>query len=46
VGGIEGFFLLIGNGGGVELIFDGEKLGSPGKVREVVRLRLPPAAED
>jgi hypothetical protein len=38
--------LLIGNGGGVELIFDGEKLGSPGKVREVVRLRLPPAAED
>jgi hypothetical protein len=46
VGGVKGFFLLIGNGGGVELTFDGEKLGSPGKLREVVRLKLPPAAEN
>ena len=37
----QGFYLIIGNAGGVELTFDGEgiaKLGGPG---QVVRMRLP-----
>jgi hypothetical protein len=37
--------LLIGNGGGVELTFDGEDLGTAGKAGEVLRLRLPPPSK-
>lgn len=39
----EGFELLIGNAGGVELELNGEKLGPPGKRGQVVKLRLPSA---
>ncbi|HHL40455.1 MAG TPA: helix-turn-helix domain-containing protein [Deltaproteobacteria bacterium] len=37
----KGFYLVIGNAGGVELSFDGEPLGPLGKEGQVVRLRLP-----
>lgn len=37
----EKFILRIGNGGGVELFFNGESLGSPGKPGEVINLTLP-----
>jgi transcriptional regulator with XRE-family HTH domain len=37
----EGFFLKIGNAGGINIAFDGQMLGAPGKRGHVVRLRLP-----
>ena len=37
--------VVIGNAGGVTVSFDGEKMGSPGKVGEVVRLTLPSPEE-
>jgi transcriptional regulator with XRE-family HTH domain len=37
----EGFFLKIGNAGGINISFDGQMLGAPGKRGHVVRLRLP-----
>ncbi len=43
--GHQGFFLTIGNGGGVELKLNGESLGIPGKAGKVVRLRIPKDAE-
>jgi len=45
VEGHQGFFLTIGNGGGVELKLNGESLGVPGKVGKVVRLKIPKDAE-
>ncbi len=41
----QGFFLTIGNGGGVELRLNGESLGIPGKVGKVVRVTVPKDAE-
>lgn len=37
----KGFFLTIGNAGGVEIIYNGKDLGAIGKSGEVVRLKLP-----
>jgi cytoskeletal protein RodZ len=37
----EGFDIVIGNAGGVELIFNGREVGTLGKIGQVVRLRLP-----
>ncbi|MDP2688670.1 MAG: helix-turn-helix domain-containing protein [Deltaproteobacteria bacterium] len=37
----EGFYLKIGNAGGVELAFDGKKLGPVGKTGYVVGISLP-----
>ncbi len=33
--------MIIGNAGGVDLVFNGRRLESLGEVGEVVRLRLP-----
>ncbi len=43
--GHQGFFLTIGNGGGVELKLNGESLGVPGKIGKVVRVTIPKGAE-
>jgi len=37
----EKFIIRIGNAGGVELFFNGEPLGNPGKPGEVIDLTLP-----
>jgi cytoskeleton protein RodZ len=37
----EGFALDIGNAGGIDMTFQGQSMGSPGKRGEVVHLRLP-----
>jgi cytoskeleton protein RodZ len=37
----EGFYLLVGNAGGVEFDFNGKKIKDLGRQGEVVRLRLP-----
>jgi cytoskeleton protein RodZ len=37
----EGFALLVGNAGGIELELNGQKLGKLGNLGQVVRLRLP-----
>jgi cytoskeleton protein RodZ len=39
--GREGFYLLVGNAGGIEFDFNGKKLKGLGRQGEVVRLRLP-----
>ncbi len=39
--GDRGFYLKIGNAGGIRLTYDGRDLGSPGRRGEVVKLRLP-----
>lgn len=39
--GREGFYLLVGNAGGIEFDFNGKKLKDLGRQGEVVRLRLP-----
>jgi len=41
----QGFFLTIGNGGGVELRLNGESLGVPGKTGKVVRVKVPQSAK-
>jgi cytoskeleton protein RodZ len=38
---MEGFYILVGNAGGIELDFNGKKLKDLGRQGEVVRLRLP-----
>ncbi len=42
---LQGFFLTIGNGGGVELKLNGKSLGIPGQVGKVVRVKIPQSAE-
>jgi len=37
----EGFYILVGNAGGIEFDFNGKKLKDLGRQGEVVRLRLP-----
>ena len=37
----EKFIIRFGNAGGVELFFNGEPLGNPGKPGEVIDLTLP-----
>lgn len=37
----KGFFLFVGNGGGVEFTFDGETKGVLGKSGKVLRVRFP-----
>lgn len=43
--GRQGFFLTIGNGGGVELKLNGRSLGIPGEAGKVVRVKVPQSAE-
>ncbi|MBI3377045.1 MAG: helix-turn-helix domain-containing protein [Nitrospirae bacterium] len=37
----NGFFLKIGNAGGIKLIFDGKDIGAPGENGKVITLNLP-----
>lgn len=37
----QGFFLKIGNAGGIKIVFDGKEIGAPGEKGQVVRLNLP-----
>jgi cytoskeleton protein RodZ len=37
----KGFALLVGNAGGIELELNGQNLGKPGKLGQVIRLQLP-----
>ncbi len=37
----DGFFLKIGNAGGIEITFDGKEIGVPGKRGQVMRISLP-----
>ncbi|MFZ3071849.1 MAG: RodZ domain-containing protein [Thermodesulfobacteriota bacterium] len=39
--GGESFFLLIGNAGGVEVTFDGDRLGPLGQEGQVLQVRFP-----
>jgi cytoskeleton protein RodZ len=39
--GQKGFVLLVGNAGGIELELNGQNLGRPGKLGQVMRLQLP-----
>ena len=41
----KGFFLFIGNGGGVEITFDGVSKGVLGKEGKVLRVTLPEGAK-
>lgn len=43
--GKKSFFMRVGNAGGIRITYDGQSLGSPGRMGEVVSLTLPDELE-